>query len=162
MCTLPFSESSLSEESLLPEDEDPVFILVTFVVSRGFSTATHPQHSETINPAVSISHLNDIQLVWRQNHWKNVKETIPKDYIILFCAHMIFILRRCLNPSDANRHQICTIDGENSANLVLSSPGKVTQWNSCCCEVKNLSKSFKRNLVLSWNHRPVVSLLHRY
>lgn len=37
---LPFSESSLSEESLLSEDEDPIFIFVTFVVSRDFSTAT--------------------------------------------------------------------------------------------------------------------------
>jgi len=35
---VPFSESSLSEESLLPEDEEPVF--VTVVVSGGFSSAT--------------------------------------------------------------------------------------------------------------------------
>ena len=44
--TLPFSESSLSEESLLSEDEDPVFIFVTFVVSRGFSAAT--KHTNNI------------------------------------------------------------------------------------------------------------------
>lgn len=37
---LPLSESSLSEESLLSEDEEPVFIFVRSVVSRDFSATT--------------------------------------------------------------------------------------------------------------------------
>ncbi len=60
---LPFSESSLSDESLLPEDEDPVFIFVAFVVSRGFSTAT--KHTNNIHKLLDgqLSVLEDIQPV---------------------------------------------------------------------------------------------------
>lgn len=48
-CILPLSESSLSEESLLPEDEDPVFIFVTFGISRGFSAAKKSHSIQRLN-----------------------------------------------------------------------------------------------------------------
>ncbi len=70
---LPFSESSLSDESLLPEDEDPVFIFVAFVVSRGFSTAT--KHTNNIHLLLDgqLSVLEDIQPVWREKNGKEVE-----------------------------------------------------------------------------------------